>query len=313
MVWLRAMNVSGGYRVVGFVSMPFEGAGYGWLSSWWSSWFLTDIPCCLLLWPDDDGAESALVSTIAATSDDVEEHHILNTTCVLIYYDARRRLEAGRRELGNASVEIGIDLFAPAETSGALGQAVIADVGDSIENGTFLTMLLSFASALNSTYFDSADVKDAYLIREPNAEPMLGFLDREIVVVLAASTAVGSISATVASSAVPAGDPLSLIFAIQFVSLTSLIDGLPREYVDTFSGTFGWYVDAIYQTTFTKHIFGDPSHYATANVSPGQTFSLHRRPLSRAKIVRRTYFTGTYLPFYALSLAVRSVDVLAPG
>jgi hypothetical protein len=199
---------------------------------------------------DDADAESALISSIALTSDGIEKHHITNTTCVPIDDVARRRLSpAGsiqRRELGafnsiNTTIEIAIELFAPAETSATLGQAVVAAIDDSISAGTFFTTLLSFASALNVTYFDFATVKDAYLIREPQ-EPMLGFLDAEVVVILATSVAVGSIGATAASSTVPAGDPLSLVFAIQFVSLTSMVDGLPSKYVDDYAGNFGWCV-----------------------------------------------------------------------
>ena len=71
---------------------------------------------------------------------------------------------------------------------------------------------------------------------------MLGFLDPAIVVILASSVTAGSVAATAASSAIPAGDPLSLVFAVQFVSLTSSIDGLPAAYSDDYAGSFGWYV-----------------------------------------------------------------------
>lgn len=199
-----------------------------------------------------------MISTIDTTSDDIDAQHITNTSCGLIDSVARR-LEAStesspihlaqspyafnERKLGansiNTTVEIAVRLFAPGETTALLGKAVVADIVSSIENGTFLPTLLQFASALNLTYFDSATVNDAYL-NPASKRTMLGFLNPDLVVVLAASTAAGSIGATAASSAIPAGDPLSLVFAVQFISLTSSIDGLPPDYSENYAGSLGW-------------------------------------------------------------------------
>jgi hypothetical protein len=211
---------------------------------------------------DDQDAESAMISTVASHSDDIEEHHITNTSCEVIDSTTRRLqpslgtnttvvyanvpiMERLRRRLGdwtpNKTVEIAVDLLAPAKTSGLLASLVVADLDTAIDSGIFLEMLLELSVALNITMFEYANVEDAYLIRE-EPEEKLGFLDPTVVAALASSATVGAVGATAASSAVPAGDPLSLVFAVQFVSLTSSIDGLPSAYSEDYAGTFGWYV-----------------------------------------------------------------------
>ena len=68
-----------------------------------------------------------------------------------------------------------------------------------------------------------------YRARSPEERP-LPFLDEAMIAALATSTSATVVAATAASTAVPAGDPLSLVFAVQFISLTSNIDGLPSSY-----------------------------------------------------------------------------------
>jgi hypothetical protein len=229
------------------------------------------------------------------------------------------------RELGansiNTSIEISVELFAPAETSDALGRAVVADVVDGIANGTFITTLLSFAAALNITFFDTANVEDAYLIRESKETTMLAFLNPDIIFALVTSVTVGSISATVASSAIPAGDPLSLVFAVQFVSLTSSIDGLPGEYVDDYAGKLGWCVKApLGVRTYRNHgnpLIAVPLCRWLPSAS-GQTFKMSHRASSGPKNARRRNgskisYTGTFTGYCALCSPVCSFDMSAPG
>ena len=202
-----------------------------------------------------------MISTVASHSDTIEAQHITNTSCERIDSTTRRlqpslgtnttvvyadvpmmeRFRQLRDWAPNKTVEIAIDLLAPAKNSETLGSLVVADLDKGIINGTFLAMLMELSAALNVTMFEYASVKDAYLIRQ-DPKPKLGFLDPAVVAALATSATVGAVGATAASSAVPAGDPLSLVFAVQFVSLTSSIDGLPAAYSDDYAGSFGWYV-----------------------------------------------------------------------
>ena len=201
------------------------------------------------VWADDQNAESALVLAVAATCDDIEEHHVTNTSCAQLSDEARRLkstvavLDLTGRKLSSSnssSSEIDLAILAPGETAAALGESLVSALDTSLNNGTLFALLLSLASALNTTVFDDVSILDAYLPR--TKRDMLGFLDPAIVVILASSVTAGSVAAISASSAVPAGDPLSLVFAVQFVSLTSSIDGLPAAYSDDYAGSFGWYV-----------------------------------------------------------------------
>ena len=127
-----------------------------------------------------------MISTVASHSDTIEAQHITNTSCERIDSTTRRlqpslgtnttvvyadvpmmeRFRQLRDWAPNKTVEIAIDLLAPAKNSETLGSLVVADLDKGITNGTFLAMLMELSAALNVTMFEYANVKDAYLIRQ---------------------------------------------------------------------------------------------------------------------------------------------------
>ena len=206
----------------------------------------------------DQDAETALVATVVQYSDDLESHHIQNTSCsdvtgttssrrlisteLVLADDGPRELFDEHRQLAaaNKTLEIAIDVIAPGLSSSALAQSISEDLDVAIQSGDFLETLVAFAQAMNLTVYDAATVLDAYYETKSRTRSTLGFLDVALIPALVTSTSVGAVAATAASTAVPAGDPLSLVFAVQFVSLTSNIDGLPPAYSNDYAGSFAW-------------------------------------------------------------------------
>ena len=196
------------------------------------------------------------MTTLVAHCHDVDEQHVTNTSCVpLIAYvsgtdqQRRRALQNssdrnGTEEVAdyNGTVEISVDLFAPHLSEFDLANSVVDDLDAGITNQTCTPMLVRHAHALNSSFFDTASVDDAYHYARARTVTVSDFLTPAVVTALASSVTVGTVGAVLWSSVMPSGDPLSLVFAVQFISLTSSIDGLPSLYTETYAGVFGWCV-----------------------------------------------------------------------
>jgi hypothetical protein len=196
------------------------------------------------------------MTTLAMHCHDVDEQHVTNTSCVPLITYVSETDQQRRRVLQNSShrndteevvdhnstVEISFDLLAPHLSAFDLANSAVDDLDAGITNQTCTLMLVRHAHALNSTFFDTASVDDAYHYTRARTVTASSFFSPAVVTALASSVTVGTISAVLWSSMMPSGDPLSLVFAVQFISLTSSIDGLPSLYTETYAGAFGWCV-----------------------------------------------------------------------
>ena len=157
---------------------------------------------------------------------------------------------------------------------------------------------------------------------------VLGFLDAELVVVLATSVTTGTISAIATSSAIPAGDPFSLLSSIQFLALTYFIDGLPPSYREGYAGSFRLYGYNSVDVDVCVFVFMLMLTLSHRVAPPGPTSNLSHPASSKAKTRRidlrapicaqsprllKIYCTGTCSTFCAPCLAVRSAGGFALG
>ena len=160
------------------------------------------------------------------------------------------------RILVNYTLELRLQMYWPSDDIEAFDDIVLEDMRSMVANATHFDDALALAAGKHNAtalYGASMDVAATlreierswrpalvpYRARSPEERP-LPFLDEAMIAALATSTSATVVAATAASTAVPAGDPLSLVFAVQFISLTSNIDGLPSSYTDGYAGSFAW-------------------------------------------------------------------------
>ena len=108
---------------------------------------------------DDPAAETILIGAIAAASDVLDTRHMNSTACVTT--------AAGRRWLLASGIEILVPVVAPFVSTDALGTAIIGDVNDALDDGSFVSYLRSFTTT--ACFTDS--VAEAIYVKGPTAAP----------------------------------------------------------------------------------------------------------------------------------------------
>lgn len=113
---------------------------------------LTDTDCA----DYDREAERILIGALAASCDVLNTNHMNSTVCAA--------WASGRRQPLASGVEIDVPIVAPFVTAEALGEAVVDDMNEAIDDGSFVGYLQSFNSTV--CYINSV-AEAAYLYENP--------------------------------------------------------------------------------------------------------------------------------------------------